>query len=302
MLAQHRLLLIAVLATGCTFGVDAVEVRREASIDAAGITLLREDISHVDGVRLTGRDDSTIAASLVTRGLIPPGQEEAARESIQLELHVDGSVAGLTTSASGPLAELLEPGRLELDVPTEFDVDLELGSASAHVSDVGGQLRIRGGSGSVELDGGGAIDIELASGSIIAEARSAVVHTASGSMDLEVSEHVSAKASSGSIHVRLAGGGGELYADDGSIQVWIDGPLSEDLEVSANDGSVRVHLAPGVGVRLDLSAGNGSVAVDVEGEHEGRNFFVGVIGGGGPTVRVRTGDGSIVVDTASVER
>ena len=54
MLAQHRLLAIALLAMGCTFGVDAVEVRREASIDAAGITLLREDISRVHAVHLTG--------------------------------------------------------------------------------------------------------------------------------------------------------------------------------------------------------------------------------------------------------
>ncbi|MCZ7680572.1 MAG: DUF4097 domain-containing protein [Sandaracinaceae bacterium] len=299
---RHSIALAVLVASGCTLGVDAAEIRAEDTADAAGVTLFRGDLSRFGDVRVTGIDEPTIRAAVVARGLIGAEQEEEARESVRPSLHTDGSVAGVTSSAEGPLAELLTIDRLELDVPAAMGVDLTLGSSSAHVSDVLGLVRIRGTSGSVELDGGDALDIELDSGSVVAEARSARLRTESGSMELVLSDHVDAAAGSGSIVVRLAGGG-ELHADTGSIDITLEGPLTEDLNVSTGDGSVRIHMLGGVGAELDLSPGHGSVEVYAAGERVAAGYsFVGTIGAGGHTIQVRTGDGSIVVDAADEAR
>src|SRR5690606_5856596 len=67
--ALRPLFALALLAaSGCTFGVDPVEVRGEDTLDAAGITLLREDLSSASDLRLTGIDEPRIRAALVTRG------------------------------------------------------------------------------------------------------------------------------------------------------------------------------------------------------------------------------------------
>lgn len=300
---RHSLALALIVASGCTLGVDAVELRAEDSLDGTGITLLREDLSHVGDLRVTGTNDPMIRATLIAGGLIGPGEEEAALESLLVSLYTEGTVAGVTSSVQGPYAELLDTARLEVDVPAAMGLDLTLGSTSAHVSDVLGLVRIASTSGSVVLDGGDALDIELESGSIVAEARTALLRTNSGSMDLVLTDHVEATAISGSIEARLAGGGGELHASSGSIVITLEAPLTEDLLVSTGDGSVRITMLPGVGAELDLLPGDGSVAVDAAGERlGGGDSFAGTIGAGGHTIRVLTGDGSIVVDAADEGR
>lgn len=300
--ASAAIVLALLALSGCTFGVDAVELRAEDSVEATGISRVRADLSHVGDLRVTGREQDVVHAALVTRALLASGEAEAARESMEVEVYVEEDVAGVWASTFGPYAELLEPARLELELPSAMGVQLTLGSTSAHVSHVRGLVEIRGASGSVVLEGGDALDIELESGSIVAEARAAILRTRSGSMEITVAEHVDAEARSGSIHARLRGGGGDLHTDSGSIVITLEAPLTEDLEVSANSGSVQVELPTGIGARLDLDAGDGSVSVDAGGRDFGGESFIGDVGGGGHTIRVRTGDGSIAVDTAGEGR
>lgn len=296
MLTRCTFALALFFISGCTFGVDAVEIRAEDSLDSAGITLFREDLSHVAELRVTGEGGSQIRAALVTRGLVGPGEAEAARESFSVDLYTEGSVAGVRTMSEGRYAELLRPAGLELDVPAALDVAFELGSTSAHVTDVGGLLQIDGDSGSVVLRGTDDIEVELRSGSIVADARVAWLRTDSGSMELEVTERVDAAARSGSIELTLAGGG-EVRTDTGSSHIRVLA-LHEDLTVSAGNGSVKIELAAGVGAALDLDAGNGSVRVGLPtGDRDGESF-IGTVNGGGPTLHVRTGNGSIAVDVS----
>jgi hypothetical protein len=99
------------------------------------------------------------------------------------------------------------------------------------------------------------------------------------------------RTASGAISVTDVAAPISLLSSNGSIAVSnAPGPLT--LETS--NGSVTVALPAGAGAQLDLLTANGEVSVPgVTGAS--RTQLTSPLGGGGPTLRVRTGNGSIVV-------
>ncbi len=148
-------------------------------------------------------------------------------------------------------------------------IELQTSDGSIRADDVSGRLRAHTSDGSVKLDRmNGAIDLDTSDGGV----------TASGKLDV-----VRIRTSDGSVSLRLA---------DGSA-------MAEDWEIRTGDGGVTMEVPDAFNANVDLSTGDGTVSIrDVKMEATGetsRRAAQGRIGSGGRQLRIRTGDGSIVI-------
>jgi DUF4097 and DUF4098 domain-containing protein YvlB len=121
----------------------------------------------------------------------------------------------------------------------------------------------------------------------------------------------------GSIHLSNLKGNMELDSGDGSLEVEaVDGPLHAHTgdghihadgrfdgldtgwEVETGDGSVTLAIPPDLAADVELRSGDGHINLDIPLTVEGRlkeNHLQGKMNGGGPPLRVHTGDGSIAL-------
>ena len=152
------------------------------------------------------------------------------------------------------------------------------------------------GNNRVELFGTGRITSDGDLTADLLQGGSVELKTSDGDIDAEKIEAEMIKARSSDGDVNLTVSGSELVArtSDGDLTVVISGQIALDL--STGDGDVTVRAPKGFGAVLDLKGEKvklgGKVALD--GEVSSRRVS-GTLGDGGPTVRVRTGDGSIVL-------
>jgi DUF4097 and DUF4098 domain-containing protein YvlB len=159
--------------------------------------------------------------------------------------------------------------RVELRVP-------ETTRAHIHTSD-----------GSIEAEHlRGSADFFTSDGSVKAHALdgSVDIHTGDGSIDLRGRfDRVALRTSDGSIDFR---------AEPGS-------KLAAPWRLESGDGSVTLHVLSDLAADIDIHTGDGSLHCDlpltvtsVESEHSLR----GRLNGGGPSLSIRTGDGSVKVE------
>jgi DUF4097 and DUF4098 domain-containing protein YvlB len=158
--------------------------------------------------------------------------------------------------------------RLEVRVPRELMANIHTGDGSIRLRGLHGPLRADTGDGSIQGD-----DLD-------------------GTID--------ANTGDGSVHISGRFDNVQLHTQDGSVELEArrGSRLQSDWRVQTGDGSVRVNLAPDLSADLELHTGDGHIGVDLpltvngtQNEHEIR----GKLNGGGPSLTVRTGDGSIHV-------
>ncbi len=145
------------------------------------------------------------------------------------------------------------------------------------------RLKLKSTNGKVEAEGvSGDVEITTTNGGILARrlGGNLMAETTNGKIDaLDVAGAIEAETTNGSIRAEMTGD-----------------MLAEDVELSTTNGSVELRLSANVAARIDARAGNGSVRSDlplrVEGR-ERRNSLTGDLNGGGPTIRIRTSNGSI---------
>ena len=106
-----------------------------------------------------------------------------------------------------------------------------------------------------------------------------------------------AKLSTGSGNIHATGLHGGFTANTGSGTIYAEQTGVGD--VKAQTGSGSVELWPGsAGITLDASTGSGTVHSDrdvVTHGESNRHHLSGTLNGGGPTVRIDTGSGSISI-------
>jgi hypothetical protein len=168
----------------------------------------------------------------------------------------------------------------EIQAPENVFLDAGSGSGNITVDDVGQNAKLTTGSGNIHATGlHGGFTANTGSGNIYAEQ--------SGVGD------VKAQTGSGSVELRNLHGG--LRAGTGSGSIKAGGTPTSDWKLGTGSGSVE--LWPGsAGFTLDASTGSGSVHCDREVVTHGtsnRHHLSGTLNGGGPTVRIETGSGSI---------
>jgi len=176
--------------------------------------------------------------------------------SLNVEVHMPASADLSVRSGDGSVeAEALNGA-----------VDITTGDGSITVDQLQGNLRFHSGDGHIEARGlDGTVDASAGDGSIRLEGRfdGLSIHTGDGS--------VSARASAGS---KIASNW-NIHTGDGSVDLEIPGDLQATLDASTQDG----HLSVGLPITVEGTINSSSIH--------------GKLNGGGNTLAIHTGDGSI---------
>ena len=213
--------------------------------------------------------------------------------------------SGNTITVSAPHADsdLFRNISIDYDVTTPADTTLKAhtGSGSMEIGGIQGTVTASSGSGSIHIDNiGPAPRIETGSGRIQATNvhGTAFVQTGSGSIELSLAAPGDVTAHTGSGSIRIDGVSGPLRATTGSGSIQAAGNPTSEWRAETGSGSIRLQLAPDAHFTLNAETGSGTIHTDRAILMQGNlnnHHVTGTINGGGPTVRVSTGSGSITI-------
>ena len=163
--------------------------------------------------------------------------------------------------------------RLIVSLPAASDLAARSGDGSIDVERINGKIDLHSGDGSIKARSiGGDVIVRTGDGSVAMDGRFTSLRAHSGD---------------GSLRITAAPGSS----------------VEKDWDVSTGDGSVTFDLPTDMSAELDAHTGDGRIRLDgvsvsnVNGELR-RNTVRGRLGGGGATLRIRTGDGSITLRSA----
>jgi hypothetical protein len=160
--------------------------------------------------------------------------------------------------------------KLIVSLPASSDVVARSGDGSIDVERLSGHLELRSGDGSIRArDLAGDVTVDTGDGSIAIEGRFTVLSAHSGDGSVRVHALPGSEPS----------GDWQISTGDGSITLEVPEGFSGDLDAHTGDGRIRLE---------DVALSN------VVGEIR-RNSVRGRLGSGGHNIKVRSGDGSIVI-------
>lgn len=228
------------------------------------------------------------------------GVEQRVLDEMTVHAEQEGDRIVVRVSAPKPsefhgisIGENVSPSaRLRVALPRESNVDAKSGDGSIAIEDVAGTvvlttgdgsvrvtrvigaLRVRSGDGSIRMQQvEGELDLETRDGSIGLEARPTLLKalTGDGSVRLQVDPR------------SVMAGDWDVRTDDGSVVLTLPSEFNAELDAESGDGHVRTSHP-----RLANQAGD---------RREERRVLRATMGTGGPTLRIRTGDGSIRIES-----
>jgi hypothetical protein len=176
--------------------------------------------------------------------------------------------------------------RLHIEVRMPKDADLQVRTGD-------GSIKANGVSGSIDLHSG---DGSLMVGSLKGSVR---LHTGDGSIE---GNDLDGKcdASSGDGRIRLSGRFDVLSAKSGDGSVGVEAlrgsKLDSSWSISSGDGSIDVAVPADLPANIEASSGDGHISSDIPITVEGvmsKSRVHGKMNGGGSTLTIHTGDGSI---------
>lgn len=207
-----------------------------------------------------------------------------------VDLHQAGNT--ITVTAKEPSVFMVVGGvsiQLDIDVTVPADCDLEIQSGDGSVKieqPVTGRLAVHTGDGAIRVRGAsGDVRLSTTDGRVIADSLdgSVAVRTGDGHVDLEGRfDRLAVQTGDGHANIDAVRGsqlldGWNLETRDGPLTLRIPKNLKAELDAHTGDGRLHFDLPVSIGGRLD--------------SHEMR----GLINGGGPVLRLRTGDGSLTL-------
>lgn len=169
-----------------------------------------------------------------------------------------------------------------ITIPGRFDLDLQTGDGDVEIGTIEGAVDVSTGDGDVTIESASGSRVELGTGDGDLwvgrlAAREIDLHTGDGDVRLD--------RASGSITARTGDGDVRMEIDD------FDG-----LVVRTGDGDVTVTVDPDISADVELRAEDLSMdrAFAITGR-PGRHSIEGTMNGGGPPLRVTTGDGQVTI-------
>lgn len=163
-------------------------------------------------------------------------------------------------------------------------ITLNTGDGSVRATRVSGEMFVRSGDGAIRMDAvEGKLDLETDDGSIVGETRptSLRAHTGDGTIRLEVLRDAKMAED------------WDVQTSDGSIVLTLPSDFNGELDAESRDGAVRsTHPAIKAEPRAERVEGEGR-----REREERRRSMKATLGAGGKTLRVRTGDGSIRIES-----
>lgn len=216
-------------------------------------------------------------------------------------------------------------GRYTVHVPKNFDSELRTGGGTIIGSELtgtmsadtsGGKLKfthLKGPTGATTS--GGSIELNGCEGVLKVDTSGGRIESIDGSGSLE------ARTSGGAIVVRNFGGdttvetsGGRLSLDNingkivgrtsgGSISAKLRSPVPGDVNLETSAGSIEVMVPLDAGLDVEAEASSGRVTSELPfvGTRTDRDQMKGKINGGGKTLYLRSGAGSISIKPTSNE-
>jgi DUF4097 and DUF4098 domain-containing protein YvlB len=195
--------------------------------------------------------------------------------------------------------------RYRITVPRRFDATVSTALGSVSVGDLEGDLIVRGASGSLELGRiGGDVSAETSAGGIaLASAGgNARMATSAGSIVVgRVGGDLEARATSGNVEVEGVGGALLVSTSAGNVDATLLRAPRQETRVETSVGNITLRVPEGAGLVVDAVARNGWVEVDLPRGDRGYarapngSAVHQTVGGGGPTIALRTTQGTITV-------
>lgn len=217
------------------------------------------------------------------------------RENVRVEVLKESSSVGTdldkigvrTDRSANQLTirgEFPDDGGLAGRPTVDLDVTLPSESGLVHAEAAAGNIDVRGVS-TVDSDG---VDLQARSGAGDVTVR-------------DVAGTVAADTAAGGVTVRGVDAVGDISTSAGNVNVDIPA-INGDVEIESSTGDVAVAVAPDLDTRFRASVSTGSVTidgVDLDDATRDDDSVTGVIGDGGPTLRIETSTGDVTVSTLS---
>jgi DUF4097 and DUF4098 domain-containing protein YvlB len=159
-------------------------------------------------------------------------------------------------------------------------IALNTHDGSIRATRVSGEMTVRSGDGAIRVDDvEGSLDLETDDGSIAGEAKPTALraHTGDGSIRLQVKPDAQMSSD------------WDVQTSDGSVVLTLPSDFNAEVDAESRDGAVRsTHPAIKIAERAEG---------DDSDRRERRRSLRTTMGAGGKTLRVRTGDGSIRIES-----
>ncbi len=197
--------------------------------------------------------------------------------------------------------------RIEVRMPKDADLNAHTGDGSVEASSINGNVTVQTGDGSIRANSlTGTIDLHTNDGSINVDTLKGQIrlHTGDGSIEARELDG-KLDADSGDGHVRIAGRFDALNikTGDGSVDTHVlsGSKMAGSWNIRTGDGSVDLSLPGDFQANIDASTGDGHISVGLPVTVEGtfsNSQLHGKMNGGGQSLTVHTGDGSIRLSKA----
>ncbi|HTQ84681.1 MAG TPA: DUF4097 family beta strand repeat-containing protein [Candidatus Solibacter sp.] len=275
---------ISLAAAAALVGLVALPVRAEQWNQVYKLTG-RPDVrveTNDAAIEVSSSDAKEVAARVITNGYTISANDVRIERNVQNGNSIELEVR--VPRVHWSWGDHNRSVRIELTVPREANLNLHSGDGHIRVNGVKGDQQIETSDGSIEVaDLRGSIRLHTGDGHIEGSALD-------GSLD----------ASTNDGHLRIRGRFDALRLETGDGSVVADvlpgSKLTNNWSIHTGDGSVTVRLSDGISADLEAHTGDGSISSQLPlmvSGILGRKDLRGKLGGGGPTLQIRTGDGSI---------
>jgi hypothetical protein len=258
-------------------------------------------------------------------------QEKEYLASAPVTVSKEGNTVTIRARRQNKEHNLNWSGRCSMDarytvhVPRTFNSELRTGGGTIMVAELTGSMSADTSGGKLKFThlhgptgattSGGSIELNGCEGALKVDTSGGRIEATDGSGSLE------ARTSGGSIVVRNFGGdtkvetsGGRLTFENingkitgrssgGSISAKLKSPVPGDVNLETSAGSIDVTVPPDAGLDIEAEASSGRVTSElpVTGTRTDRDSMKGKINGGGKSLVLRSGAGSISIKPTSAE-
>ena len=261
-LVAMKRLSLAVLAVAIVAAVPAYADEWSKTYNVSGRADLRIETSDAN-IRVTTWDRNTIEAKVVTN------RYKIGEGGIRVEEHQSGDSVEIDVRYPHHNFNV-EWGQHKVDIiiqmPREGRVNLRTGDGKIDIAGLKGEMDLHSGDGSENLEGvDGKLHASTGDGHITAQGRFDELELKTGD------GHVEVRATQGS----TLAAGWRLETGDGNVSLEIPSELSADVSLHTSDGHIDLDMP-----------------ITTEGKIR-ENEVHGKLNGGGSSLTIRTGDGSI---------
>jgi DUF4097 and DUF4098 domain-containing protein YvlB len=324
-----RVLALLIIATATVSALTEDNVNQQLNVKPGGKIIIDVDFGSIDVS--AGADDKAIIEAHRQIESNNKAQEEEYLSSAPIIITNDGNTVTIHARRNNKdhiqnwSGHSKRDARYTVHVPKKFNSELRSGGGSISCAELNGTMNAETNGGKLKfthlhgstsaVTNGGSIDLIGCEGPVKVETNGGAIQSTDGNGSLE------ARTSGGSIGVKNFGGntsvetsGGGLSFENvngkiegrtsgGSITAQLRSPIPGDIELETSAGGIEVLVPPNAGldVEAETSAGHVTTELPFSGDRSGRDHLKGKINGGGKSLVLRSGAGSISIKPASKE-